>query len=50
MARAKAGQNEDREAFAKRPETIGKLAAKAPQTGEEYLAISQGWAHRLYLR
>ncbi|MFZ0852170.1 MAG: 4-hydroxyphenylacetate 3-hydroxylase N-terminal domain-containing protein, partial [Hyphomicrobiaceae bacterium] len=37
MARAKAGQNEDREAFAKRPETIGKLAAKAPQTGEEYL-------------
>ena len=38
MAKANAAQSEDREAFARRPETIGNLAAKAPQTGEEYLA------------
>src|SRR3990172_3329936 len=31
-------QGEDREAFARKPSTIGKVAASAPQTGEEYLA------------
>jgi 4-hydroxyphenylacetate 3-monooxygenase len=37
VAKAKPAQGEDREAFARRPETIGKVAAKAPQTGDEYL-------------
>ena len=38
MAKAKHAQGEDREAFARKPSTIGKVAASAPQTGEEYLA------------
>src|SRR6185295_9750694 len=38
MAKAKAQPVDDREAFARKPETIGKIATKAPQTGEEYLA------------
>ncbi|MFZ1101833.1 MAG: 4-hydroxyphenylacetate 3-hydroxylase N-terminal domain-containing protein [Hyphomicrobiaceae bacterium] len=32
-----ARRDEDREAFARRPETIGAVAASAPQTGAEYL-------------
>jgi hypothetical protein len=32
-----AGPAEDREAFAKKPATIGAVAASAPQTGAEYL-------------
>jgi 4-hydroxyphenylacetate 3-monooxygenase len=31
------GDADDREAFARKPETIGKVAAAAPQTGDEYL-------------
>jgi 4-hydroxyphenylacetate 3-monooxygenase len=39
----RAGLRDDPVAFAKAPETIGKLSAKAPQTGDEYLAsLSDG--------
>ena len=37
MAKAKSAQAVDSQAFARRPESIGKVAASAPQTGEEYL-------------
>ena len=36
-------RSEDREAFARKPETIGKVAVSRPQTGAEYLAsLSDG--------
>ena len=36
-------RSEDREAFARKPETIGKVAVSRPQTGDEYLAsLSDG--------
>ena len=35
---AKAGRGDDRAAFARRPENIGKVAVSAPQTGDEFLA------------
>jgi 4-hydroxyphenylacetate 3-monooxygenase len=37
MAKGKTAPTEDREAYARKPETIGKVTTKAPQTGEEYL-------------
>src|SRR6202049_408850 len=43
MAKAAAARTHDREAFALRPETTGKVAASAPQTGADYLAsLSDG--------
>ena len=43
MAKAAAARTENREAFAAKPETTGKVKATAPQTGAEYLAsLSDG--------
>jgi len=43
MAKKAGARAEDREAFAARPETTGKVKAAAPQTGADYLAsLSDG--------
>jgi aromatic ring hydroxylase len=43
MAKAARVRTQDREAFAARPETTGKVKASAPQTGADYLAsLSDG--------
>ena len=40
---------DDREAFARKPETIGKARAEAPQTGEEYLqSLREGRSVYIY--
>ncbi len=46
---AKAGKGDDRAAFARRPENIGKVAVSAPQTGDEFLAsLDDGRAVYIY--
>ena len=40
MAQEAAGR-ETQEAFARNPQTVGKIAVERPQTGKEYLASLQ---------
>src|SRR5437870_3098936 len=46
---AEGGQGDEQVAFARRPENIGKVAASAPQTGEEFLqSLDDGRAVYIY--